>query len=114
MMVRCEENILNIDVFLKSQIFCFFDNLWVLGTARELILAAFWVLGAAFWWSGRVLGRYCNIAALARLPGGGPKREITRSGGAKPRFLGLPTNLQPVLQDYRTTGLQDYRTADLN
>ena len=70
--------------------------------------------GAAFWWSGRVLGIYYNIAALAGLPGRGPKREGMRSGEGKPRFLGLPNNLQTGLQDYRTTGLQDYRTADLN
>ena len=70
MMVRCEENIVNTDVFLKSQIFDFFDILGSSGRPGGLILAAFWVPGAAFWWSGRVLGIYCNIAALAGLPGG--------------------------------------------
>ena len=29
--------------------------------------------GAAFWWSGRVLGIYCNIAALAGWAGGVPE-----------------------------------------
>ena len=70
MMVRCVENIVNTDVFLKSQIFDFFQYFGVLRTARDLILAAFWTPGAAFWWSGRVLGVHCNIAALAGLPGG--------------------------------------------
>ena len=64
-MVRCEENMINTDVFLKSLIFDFFRYFGVLGTARDPILAAFWVPGAAFWWSGRVLGIYCNIATMA-------------------------------------------------
>ena len=82
--------------------------------ARDLILAAFWEPEGAFWWSGGVLGIHCNIAALAGLPGGGPKRERIRSGGGKPWFLGPPNKLKPILQDYRTTGLQDYRTAGHN
>ena len=70
LMVRCVENIVNTDVFLKLQIFDFIDILGSSGTAWDLILAAFWTPGAAFWWSGGVLGIYCNIAALAGLPGG--------------------------------------------
>ena len=56
MMVRCVENIVNTDVFLKLQIFDFIDILGSSGTAWDLILAAFWEPGAAFWWSGGVLG----------------------------------------------------------
>ena len=48
MMVRCVENIVNIDVFLKLQIFYFFDILGSTGTAWDLILEAFRVPGAAF------------------------------------------------------------------
>ena len=70
MMVRCVENIINTDVFLKLPILDFFRYFGILGTARDLILAAFWTPGAAFWWSGRVLGIYCNIAALAGWQGG--------------------------------------------
>ena len=70
MRVRCVENIVNTDVFLKLQIFDFIDILGSSGTAWDLILAAFWTPGAAFWWSGGVLGIYCNIAALAGLQGG--------------------------------------------
>ena len=72
MMVRCVENIVNTDVFLKLQIFDFIDILGSSGTAWDLIFAAFWMPGAAFWWSGRVLGIYCNIAALAGWAGGVP------------------------------------------
>ena len=56
MMVRCVENIVNTVVFLKLQIFDFVDILGSSGTAWDFILAAFWVPGAAFSWSGRVLG----------------------------------------------------------
>ena len=52
MMVRCVENVVNTDVFLKSQIFDFFDMLVSTGTAWDLILEAFRVPGAAFLWSG--------------------------------------------------------------
>ena len=48
MMVRCVENIVNTDVFLKLQIFDFFDILGSSGTAWDLILAAFWMPGAHF------------------------------------------------------------------
>ena len=56
MMVRCVENIVNMYVFVKLQVFNFFDILGSSGTASDLILAAFWVPGAAFSLSGRVLG----------------------------------------------------------
>ena len=75
MMVRCEENIVNIDVSLKSHIFDFFDILGSSGRPGTSFWAAFWEPGAAFWWSGGVLGIYCNIGALAGLAGEGPKRE---------------------------------------
>ena len=58
--------------YVRPRVDGFFRNFGVLGTARDLILAAFWVPAAAFWWSGRVLGIYCNIAALAGWPGGVP------------------------------------------
>ena len=70
-MVRCVENIVNTYVFLKFQTFNLFDILGSSGTAWDLILAAFWVPGAAFSWSVRVLGIYCNIATLAGWLGGG-------------------------------------------
>ena len=73
MMVRCVQNLVNTDVLLKLQIFILFDILGSSGTAWDLILAALWVPGAAFWWSGRVLGIYCNIATLAGWLGGGPR-----------------------------------------
>ena len=85
-----------------------------LGTARDLILAAFLVPGAAFWWSGRELGIYCNIAALAGLPGKVQNGSERGQGKVNLGFWAYPTSYKPVLQDYRTTGLQDYRTADLN
>ena len=77
MMVRCVENIVNTDAFLKSQIFDIFRYFGVLGTARDLILAAFWTPGAAFWWSAGCW-KYVAVFALsgqARLAGwAGPRR----------------------------------------
>ena len=70
MRVRCEENIVNTDVSLKSQIFDFFDILGSSGRPGTSFWRLFGGPGAAFWWSGRVLGIYYNIAALAGLPGG--------------------------------------------
>ena len=70
MMVRYVENIVNTDVFLKSQIFDFFDILGSSGRPGTTFGRLFWTPGAAFWWSGGVLGIHCNIAALAGLPGG--------------------------------------------
>ena len=55
-MVRCVENVVNTDVFLKLQIFDFFDIWGSSGMAWDLILEALWMTGAAFLWSGRVLG----------------------------------------------------------
>ena len=72
MMVRCVENIVNTDIFSKSQIFEFFDILGSRGTAWDLILEAFRMPGAAFWDSGRVLGIWCDMAALAGWAGGVP------------------------------------------
>ncbi len=77
-------------------------------------MAAFWEPGAAFWWSGGVLGIYCNIAALAGLPGGVQNGSERGQVKLNVGFWAHPTSYKPVLQDYRTTGLQDYRTADLN
>ena len=78
--------------------------------ARDLILATFGSPGAAFWWSGRVLGIYCNIAALAGLPGG--VQNGSERGPAKLNvgFWAYP----PTYNQYcRTTELQDYRTTGL-
>ena len=69
-MVRCVQNLVDIYVFVKLQIFNLADILRSSGSAWDLILAAFRVPGAAFSWSGRVLGIYCNIAALAGRLGG--------------------------------------------
>ena len=45
MMVRCVENIVNIYVFLKLQVFNFFDILGSSGTAWDLILGLFGARG---------------------------------------------------------------------
>ena len=70
MMVRCKENVVNTNVFLKSQIFDFVDILESSGRPGTSFWVAFWTPGAAFWWSGGGLGIYCNIADLAGLLGG--------------------------------------------
>ena len=70
MRVRCEENIVNIDVSLKSQIFDFFDILGSSGRPGTSFWRLFGSLGPHFGGPGGVLGIHCNIAALAGLPGG--------------------------------------------
>ena len=74
MMVRCVENTVDTDVFLKSHIFDSFD---ILGSSGRP--------GTSFWWLFGCLGPhitreppahgiyYCNIAALAGWAGGGPR-----------------------------------------
>ena len=106
-MVRCVENIVNTDVFLKLQIFDFIDILGSSGTAWDLILAAFWPPGAALvrQGAGNIL-KYCCPGRAAR---GGPKREVTRSGEADNMVSGpthQPTNRTAELQNYKTTELQ--------
>ena len=56
MMVRCGENTINTYDFLKLQNFEFSDILGVRGTAEDFISAAFWMPGATFSGSDRVLG----------------------------------------------------------
>ena len=76
MIVRCVENILNTDVFLKLQIFEFSDILGSTGTAWDLILEAFRVPGAAFWWSGGGAGNTLQYCCPGRAARGGSKTGV--------------------------------------
>ena len=109
-MVRCVENLVNTYVFLKLQISEFSDIWGSTGTAWDLILEAFRMPGTAFWWSGRVLGIWCDMAALAGWAGGVPGFRTRLDLMVK--WMNVPQDQQynRLLDwDYRTEGLKELK-----
>ena len=106
MMVRCVENILNTYVFLKSQIFDFFDILGSSGRPGTSFWQLFGRLGPHFGGPGGMLGIYCNIAALAGWAGGVPEFRPRPNWKVKWSFWPPGKQYNRLLDwDNRTEGL---------